>query len=172
MTEYTDKRLLPYSTERVYELVADVERYPEFLPLWREATLQPLSDEPQSNRYLTVQTIQIGPFLQSFQTEALLEQPNQIRITSDDTMFEECCIHWRFKRAPQDGCHLHFLMRCEARSRLLRPVLDVTFMHSARSIVHAFERRAHELYGRPNPARKRVLTPTRRLESSLDSNAL
>jgi coenzyme Q-binding protein COQ10 len=132
--------------EQIFDLVADVEKYPEFLPLWYSASiLQP----PGGNRrdlYYTEQTLQLGPLQKRFRTETLLERPNRIHVTSRDPLFNHFSIQWVFTPKSEGACLVDFSLRCEASSFLLRPVLEVVLMEMARTIVRTFERRAHTLY--------------------------
>ena len=61
MAIHNEKRLLPYIPEQIFDLVADVEKYPEFLPLWRNVSVLHPPGGDQTGRYLTEQTLQLGP---------------------------------------------------------------------------------------------------------------
>lgn len=146
MAAHREKRLLPYMPEQIFDLVADVEKYPEFLPLWHNVSVQRSQGGNQRDLYYTEQTLQLGPLQKSFRTETLLERPSSIHITSKDPLFNHFSIHWVFKPQSEGACLVDFSLRCEASSFLLRPVLDVVLIEAAHGMVWAFERRAHVLY--------------------------
>ena len=146
MATHNEKRLLPYMPEQIFDLVADVEKYPEFLPLWRDVAVQRPQGENRRVLYHTEQTLQLGPVQKRFCTETLLERPNRIQVESSDPLFKHFSIQWVFQTQPEAACLVDFSLRCEAGSFLLRPILEVVLMEAAQGMVRAFERRAHALY--------------------------
>jgi len=146
MATHNEKRLLPYMPEQIFDLVADVEKYPEFLPLWRSVSVQRPPGENGTGLYHTEQTLQLGPVQKKFRTETLLERPHRIHVESSDPLFNHFSIQWVFQPQPEAACLVDFSLRCEAGSFLLRPILEVVLMEAAQSIVRAFERRARALY--------------------------
>lgn len=145
MAAHREKRLLPYNPEQIFDLVADVEKYPEFLPLWHSVSVQ----RPPGDLYYTEQTLQLGPLQKRFRTETLLERPSRIHVTSRDPLFNHFSIQWLLKHQPEGACLVDFSLQCEASSFLLRPILDVVMIEAAQGMVWAFERRAHALYTTP-----------------------
>lgn len=143
MAAHKEQRLLPYSPELIFDLVADVESYPAFLPLWKQAKVS----YRQGNVYSTDQVIQIGPARKRFRSKTVLQRPKRIDITSSDRLFRHFAIRWIFEPTPDGACRVDFVLTCEARSRLLQGVFDVVLLDAAQSIVSAFEKRARELYG-------------------------
>ncbi|MCB1856875.1 MAG: type II toxin-antitoxin system RatA family toxin [Gammaproteobacteria bacterium] len=139
---------MPFSREQIFNLVADVERYPEFLPLWHHAKITRSPED--SSLYVTVQTLQLGLMIKRFRTETRLRSPDSIDVRSSDPLFDRFHIHWSFETGPDGSCLVDFLLDCEARSIFLRPMLDLLLLDTARSTVGAFERRAHALYGAVN----------------------
>lgn len=146
MVSHRTKRVLPFSQEQLFGLVADVESYPQFLPMWQGARIW----RPPGNAgdiYRTEQTIQLGPANKRFLTETRMHHPDQIDVTSNDALFRRFLICWRFEALQEQRCRVDFTMDCEARSLLLKPVMDVVLTETSRVIVTAFERRAHRLFG-------------------------
>src|SRR5512134_3338248 len=84
MTTHCETRLIAASCDQVFELVADVERYPEFLSLWRCARVY----HRDGDVYLTDQEIGLGPIRERFRTRTELWRPHRIEVTSDDPLFE------------------------------------------------------------------------------------
>ena len=143
MAYHLEMRTFPYAREQVFDLVADVESYPQFLPLWQHARIRQDND----NLYHTSQLIQLGPVSHRFQTQTRLNRPDSIEVRSDDSFFERFSILWSFVEATGAQTQVRFRLHCEARSRLMRPVFDLVLAESSRSIVDAFERRARLLCG-------------------------
>ena len=145
MPLHRERRVLPFTQAQVFDLVADVERYPEFLPLWHNARVTLSPREP--DLYITDQTLQLGLLQKNFRTNTRLRRPSAIEVMSQDLLFERFVIRWEFDPLPDDRCMVDFFLHCEARSLLLRPVLDTVLLQAAHAIVGAFERRARSLYG-------------------------
>ncbi|MCB1852970.1 MAG: type II toxin-antitoxin system RatA family toxin [Gammaproteobacteria bacterium] len=146
MAQYKERRTFPFSVEQIFDLVADVERYPEFLPLWHSAiTRRSLQDR---NLYFTQQTLQLGPVRKCFRTETRMQRPHSIRITSSDPLFDEFVIQWEMQNASSQTCTVDFLLNCEAASLFFKPIFEVVLADAAQSIVSAFERRAYTIYRR------------------------
>lgn len=145
MTVHRERRILPFTPAQIFDLVADVERYPDFLPLWQAVATHRCSDDPEL--YLTEQTLQLGPVRKTFRTETRMQRPALIRITSKDPLFDEFCIQWLLESRSARSCLVCFSLCCEASSPLLRPVFEIALGRAAQGTVKAFERRAHALYG-------------------------
>ena len=157
MAIHRERRLLCYSPQQIFELVAQVERYPEFLPLWHSVRVSHKEQTDSEHQvYVTDQVIKIGPLYKRFRTRTTLEAFRRIHIVSTDPLFRQFSIDWSFssgKESPgkessgkEDSCQIDFTLNCEASSLLLRPVFDVALLNTARSIVSAFEKRARRIY--------------------------
>ncbi|RUM94184.1 MAG: hypothetical protein DSZ28_04490 [Thiothrix sp.] len=148
MAVHREIRSLGYTPQQLFELIAEVERYPEFLPLWREVHVsKTTSQNTESSVYFTDQTIRLGPFNKRFRTKTTLEPFSRIHIESSDALFHHFIIDWLFYEEENECCRINFSLDCLASSMLLRPVFDIALMESARSIVTTFENRARSLYG-------------------------
>lgn len=149
MPSHRESRLLPYPAEWLFELVADVESYPQFLPFWRDAKVQQRHDY----RYVTDQRIAIGPLQGLLRTQTWLRRPERIDITASQGPFREFSIGWRFIPLPDQACRVDFSISCEAASPLLRGFVAAIFAETARLTVQAFESRARTLYRAGQPYR-------------------
>ena len=147
MPSHRESRRLPYPAEWLFELVADVESYPQFLPFWRETKVRQRS----VHRYLTDQRIGIGPLQGLLRTETLLQRPERIDITASHGPFRDFSIGWQFIALPDTGCRIDFAISCEAASPLLHGFVTAAFAETARVMVHAFEHRARSLYRPGHP---------------------
>lgn len=141
MSTHSEQRVIACPPERFFDIVADVESYPEFLPFWRDAKVY----RRVGHVYYTRQEIGIGPMRESFRSKTVLEPPTQIDIVSSEQMFKEFAIHWKFRPTSDGECQVRFKLSIEARSGLLRKIMDALLTDTARGMVSAFERRALEL---------------------------
>lgn len=138
MTVHHDSALVAGSCEEVFDLVADVERYPEFLTLWREARVL----ERDAHGYRTEQEVGFGPIHQRFRTHTSLQRPKWIDVTSDDPLFSAFRIFWQF--APvRAQCRVSIDLTWRVRSLLLQSAIDAVLPMTARQMVEAFVGRAN-----------------------------
>ena len=140
MTIHSDSRIILAPPDRVFDMVADVESYPDFLPLWREARIL----EREKDAYWTEQTVGLGPVRERFRTRTVLRRPVRIEIVSFDELFADFFINWDFHPMGR-GCRASVALTWETRSTRLQRAVDLLLPHTARSMVAAFEKRAREL---------------------------
>jgi len=143
MPVHKEVRVIPCRCDQFFDMVADVESYPEFLPFWRLAHVY----RREGDVYYTDQQVGIGLFVhQTFRSCTKLDRPGRIDVTSDDGIFKDFRISWRFEPVADGNCRVEFTLSCEARSRLLSEVMDLMLLETARTMVTAFEARARRLY--------------------------
>jgi coenzyme Q-binding protein COQ10 len=141
MASHRESRSIALPPEWLFDIVADVERYPEFLPLMREARIV----GRHQDTYQTEQSLALGMLMHRFRTQTELVRPHAITVISDDRSFCRFDIHWAFSPLGDDQCHVDFALDCATRSLFLRPVIDMLVLPMATSMVAAFEARAHAL---------------------------
>ena len=146
MPTHAEKRLLRYTPEQMFALVADVRRYPEFLP-WCVAARVISQDETALVADLT---IGFKLFRETFRSQVTLDRPGHVHVRYLYGPFKYLNNHWRFTATPQ-GTELDFFVDFEFRSPLLPAVIGTVFNEAVRLMVRAFERRAMQLYGRAVP---------------------
>lgn len=147
MSTHTQKRVLPYRQDLIFDLVVDVESYPQFLPLWEHATIV----ARDGDTYETDQIVRLGLARKRFRSKTVLQRPRHIEVTSMDGLFGNLIIEWRFEPVLASACGVFCSLNWETDSFLLQDVLDLVLFDAARSIVRAFEARARELYGPASP---------------------
>jgi coenzyme Q-binding protein COQ10 len=137
--------VLSYTPEQLFALVADVERYPEFLPWCLAARIKELQPD------LMVADMIIGfrMFRERFTSRVALGPPSRIDVTYAQGPFRRLNNHWVFERVP-GGCRIDFYVDFEFKSRLLQRMIEVLFSEAVRRMVDAFEKRARDLYGAPS----------------------
>lgn len=145
MPVHRETRVLPYRRDQFFDLVADVESYPEFLPMWRTAHIYRRRGD---DVYFTDQEIGIGPMMsQRFRSRTRLNRPTDIEITSNDGLFEDFRILWHFGSPTADTCRIEFELSCDTHSTMMHRVMDLMLLKTARTMVEAFEARAQKLFG-------------------------
>lgn len=137
MTVYTASRSIKQPQEVIFDLVADVERYPEFLPLWKCARII----GRDGNTYDTEQMVGFGPVRERFRTKTVLVRPTLIEVTSTDRLFRNFFIRWDLDSAAE-GCRVGIALRWEVRSRILQKAIDLVLPETAVKMIDSFERRA------------------------------
>ncbi|MBT8420094.1 MAG: type II toxin-antitoxin system RatA family toxin [Gammaproteobacteria bacterium] len=142
MTTHSTERVLPYSREYIFDLVADVESYPSFLPFWRQARVH----SRNGNIYYTDQEIGMGVVQEHFRTKTVLNYPTAIDVTSSEGLFQKLSIHWDFEPTSEGGCQIKFIQSWKLRSFLKQQVMGLLLSENSRSVMNAFEKRAVELY--------------------------
>ncbi len=149
MPTYAVNRLISHSPEQLFDLVADVERYPEFLPWWRAARIE----RWDGDAYYTDQVIGFRGFVgERFRSKTVLDRPTRIDVASHGGPFRRFDIRWTFEPAPSAGCRVGILVDVEPRPKLVQGLLTLLFVNAMRRVVGAFERRARQIYG-PAPER-------------------
>lgn len=143
MSTHAEKRLLPYSPEQLFDLVADVARYPEFLP-WCVGT-RIRSQEGET----IVADVVIGfkMFRERFVSEVTLDRPRRIDVAYREGPFRYLNNHWIFEPAAGGACEIDFYVDFEFRSRLMQKMIGAVFNEAVKIMVSAFEKRAREIYG-------------------------
>lgn len=142
MPKHSERRFLPYAPDRLYELVAEVEDYPAFLP-WCVA----LRVAERSDSVLRAEMIVgFGMLRESFTSEVSLTPKSRIDVRYLDGPFRRLENRWLFLPA-DGGCDIDFFIDFEFRSRLLRKLMQPLFHEAVRRMVRAFEARARERYG-------------------------
>jgi len=144
MTAHTERQHLVYTAPQLFDLVADVQRYPEFLPWVIEARIRHRDDSTM----LVDMTIGAGPLRKRFSTAAVLHRPHRIDISSHDPLFDRFEQRWTFEPATNGGTNVEYHVDFKFRSRVLQMLLGTSFADRAIATMSAFKHRAHRLYGR------------------------
>ncbi len=133
---------LPFTREQVFDLAADIERYPEFLSGWVSARIQ----RRESNICYVEQVVGLGPFRLQFISKAMLNRPERIEVTSTEAPFRLFSLSWLIAAAPSAGCRLSVVANIELRSRMLQRLVNQFLPATVDDVVSAFETRAHRVY--------------------------
>ena len=148
MPTHGERKILPYTPGQMFDLVADIDRYPEFLP-WCVACRVTKTDGPVIWGDLMVG---FKVFRETFTSKVTLHAPGGIDVEYINGPFRYLNNHWKFH--PVDGgagTEIDFFIDFEFRSRLLQMVATTVFNEAVRRMVGAFEIRADAIYGQPPP---------------------
>jgi coenzyme Q-binding protein COQ10 len=146
MTSHSETRFLPYAAAQIYALVADVARYPEFLPWTAAARVRSVTDRGDHQEMLADLVVSFKVFRESFGSRVLLWPETRIDTSYIDGPFRHLESRWDFR--PMDGgCEVAFRVDFEFRNRLLQGAAGLFFNEAMLRIVSAFEARARALYG-------------------------
>lgn len=144
MPTHAEKRPLPHSPDQLFNLVADIERYPEFLP-WCLA-VRVRKREP--DRLLADMVIGFKVFRERFTSEVKLDRANRrIDVAYTEGPFRFLSNHWVFEPNGKDKCVIDFYIDFEFHSKILEQAFGVVFNEAVQRMVSAFEKRAKALYG-------------------------
>jgi coenzyme Q-binding protein COQ10 len=143
MPRHSETRHLPYSPEQLFELVADVGRYDEFLP-WVVAVRVRSSSETE-----TVADLIVGfsAFKERFTSRVLKDKPERITVDYIEGPLKFLHNEWRFEPVADGGTKVHFSVDFAFRSRLFEALAGQMFDRALRRMIGAFEQRAEALYG-------------------------
>lgn len=156
MPKHDEARLLPWTPEQLFDLVADVGCYPDFLP-WVTA-IRIRSQQPA----LLVADMAVGfrAFRETFTSRVSLDRPNLVHVDYVSGPLKYLVNDWTFEAA-DSGTRLHFHVDFEFRSRVLEKLAGTFFREAFLKMVNSFEQRAEALYGNSSrsassPARRRI----------------
>ena len=143
MPRFTEQRVLPYSREQLFDLVADIGKYPDFLP-WCLAARVTKQDES-----VVLADLVIGWRLvrEKFSSRVTMTRPAELRVDYLDGPMRYMFTNWQFKEAAGGGCQIDFIVDFEFKSRSLQMLMGVFFNEAVRRMVTAFEDRAYRIYG-------------------------
>lgn len=144
MPEHRETRVLPYSPEQVYALVADVERYPEFLP-WCVACRITRRESPSS--FTADLAVGFKMVRERFASRVTLKPIEAITVDYLDGPFAHLTNAWTFAPAPGGSTAVSFYLSFEFKSKILQGLIGMLFEEAVHRMVSAFEKRAAKLYG-------------------------
>ena len=139
-----ETRRLPYSCEQMFDLVADVGRYGEFLP-WVVATRVRSDSEHEMTADMLVGFKAIR---EKFTSRVTKDRPNRIDVHYLDGPLRDLDNSWVFRPTEDGGCEIDFCVQFTFRNAVFEALAGQYFDRAFRKMVEAFEKRADDLYGR------------------------
>lgn len=135
--------LVPYSAGQMFDLVADVDKYPEFMP-WCGGTEVQKRDEHGMQASIL---ISFAGLKQRFTTRNRHDYPTRIDLELVDGPFSSLVGHWQFQALAEDACKVVFTLDYAFSSRALEAVVGPVFNRIASSFIDSFTKRAQSKYG-------------------------
>jgi len=131
----------------MYQLVADVGKYPEFLPWCSAARIRSRVFEGGAEVILADLIISFKVFRERFGSKVVLRE-EELMISTEylDGPFKFLKSSWEFKHITDTSCNVEFFVDFEFKSRILERIIGVVFNEAMQRIVRAFEKRAEDLY--------------------------
>jgi len=148
MPSHHETKVLPYRADQMFALVADVARYPEFLPWTSAARIRSRHPVDGGEEVLADLVISFKVFRERFGSRVTL-LPGENRILTEylDGPFKHLKSVWSFTDRPDNGCTVDFQVDFEFRNAILAGIIGFVFNEAMTRVVRAFETRAAALYG-------------------------
>jgi coenzyme Q-binding protein COQ10 len=142
MLSHRETQFSPYSPEQLFDLVADIEKYPQFLPWCRAARVI----ERKEGEMLAELIISFMHLTERYTSRVVLNRPHSIDVNMTEGPFEHLVNQWRFK--PKDGgTEIEFFIDFKFRSRILEKMIGPLFSKATDKMTTAFQARARQIYG-------------------------
>ena len=151
MPSFREERRVRHRAEQMFDLVADVERYPEFVPLCKALTVRSRKIDDDGREMLVAgMTVGYKLIRETFTSRVTLDKPGlKVRVEYIDGPFSHLENIWTFRDEPQgDGSRVGFFIDYEFKSRTLGALMGSMFDVAFRKFARAFEERADNVYGR------------------------
>ncbi len=142
MIRRTAQGVLPHPCEHIFTVIADVERYPEFVPGWREVRVL----ERGERRVRVEQAFALGPMQWRFESEARFDPPRGIDIEAGSGPFESLLVRWRFERVGPDACRVALEVRATLHSPALEALYGALLDRQTSGLWDVFARRIATLH--------------------------
>jgi len=148
MPQFETIKHVSHPPDEMFSLVADVEKYPEFLPLCEGLTVR--SRKERDGRTVLVADMTVGykAIRETFTSQVHLKpDENAIDVKYLDGPFRYLSNIWRFDKADDGGTDIHFFIDYEFKSRMLGALMGAMFDRAFRMFTNAFEKRADAIFG-------------------------
>ena len=147
MPKFETKRVVPHSPEQMFDLVADVERYPQFLPLCEALAVRSRKERDGKELLVADMTVGYKAIRETFTTQVLLNAAaREIDVKYIDGPFRYLDNRWRFEPTAEGGCTVVFFIDYEFKNRILGALMGSMFDRAFRMFAEAFEKRADAIY--------------------------
>jgi coenzyme Q-binding protein COQ10 len=156
MPKFSSRRRANHSAQQMFDLVADVERYPEFVPLCRSLKIRHRTPKPDGIEVVVADmTVSFKLVREAFTSRVTLDRPNlKILVEYLQGPFSNLENRWTFEPKSDSACEVGFYLAYEFKSRMLAMLMGTMFDAAFQRFAAAFEKRADVIYGRPEPIGK------------------
>ncbi|MGV8939585.1 MAG: type II toxin-antitoxin system RatA family toxin [Allorhizobium sp.] len=147
MPKFETRRIVKHSPDQMYDLVADIERYPEFLPLCDALSVRSRKERDGKELLISDMTVGYKAIHETFTTQILLDPSERIiDVKYIDGPFRYLDNRWRFEQEGDGGCAVNFFIDYEFKNRILGALMGTMFDRAFRMFSEAFEARADKIY--------------------------
>ena len=148
MPKFTRVHPVAFSAEKMFDLVADVEKYPEFVPLCEHLVVRSRRQKDGTELLIADMGVGYKKIRETFTSQVLLSRRDlTVDVKYLDGPFKRLDNRWRFEPTGIDTCNVHFHIEYEFSSRMLAMVMGTMFDAAFRRFTTAFEARARQIYG-------------------------
>ncbi len=149
MPQFATKRRVRHAAADMFDLVADVDQYPEFVPLCTALKVRSRTEKGDTIVVVAAMTVAYKVISQTFTSRVTLDKPNlQILVEYLDGPFSRLQNRWTFKPTGDTSCEVEFFIDYEFKSRTLAMLMGAMFDTAFRKFAVAFEQRADKVYGK------------------------
>jgi coenzyme Q-binding protein COQ10 len=150
MPQFSTKRRVRHAASEMFDLVADVDRYPEFVPLCRALKVKSRTPKEDGVEVLVADmTVAYKLVHETFTSRITLDRPKlQILVEYLSGPFSRMQNRWAFRPVEDRSCDVEFFIEYEFRSRVLAALMGAMFDAAFRRFAAAFEKRADQIYGK------------------------
>ena len=151
MPQFSNKRRVRHSADRMFDLVADVERYPQFVPLCQSLKVrQRTANADGTEVVIADMTVAFQLVQESFTSRVTLDRANRkIMVEYLKGPFSKLENRWTFEPKSDDACDVGFFIAYEFKNRMLAVLMGAMFDAAFQRFAAAFEKRADAIYGIP-----------------------
>lgn len=148
MPQFETTRQVAHSPERMFALVADIEKYPQFLPMCEALSVRSRKERDGVTVLVADMSVGYKAIRETFTSQVVLKaDENVIDVRYLDGPFRYLQNKWNFLPANDGGCEVHFFIEYEFKNRILGAMMGAMFDRAFRMFSGAFEKRANEIYG-------------------------
>jgi coenzyme Q-binding protein COQ10 len=150
MPRFSNKRRVAHRAQQMFDLVADVERYPEFVPLCQSLKVRQRMRKPDGTEVVVADmTVSFKLVKETFTSQVTLDRANmKILVEYLRGPFSTLENRWTFEPKGEDACDVGFFITYEFKSRMLAMLMGSMFDTAFSRFAAAFEKRADQVYGR------------------------
>ncbi|WP_024585745.1 type II toxin-antitoxin system RatA family toxin [Aliihoeflea sp. 2WW] len=151
MPKYETTRRVRHSPEQMFALVADVEKYPQFLPMCEALSVRSKKERHGLTMLIADMTVGYKALRETFTSNVVLKPAeNIIDVSYVDGPFRYLDNRWHFEATEDGGTAVHFFIDYEFKSRILGAMMGAMFDRAFRMFAEAFEKRADDIYAVPS----------------------
>lgn len=144
MLSHVEQKILPYTPQQMFDLVAAVDQYKHFAP-WCVASR--INKWEGDNVFYADLIVGYKVFREKFSSKVILDPKKEITIEYQEGPLKNLTNHWQFSKTPEGHCLIDFSVEFEFKNGALQSLATMFFNEVVKRMIIAFEKRAEEVYG-------------------------